>query len=325
MFRHEFEVTTLNRHGGSQPRRRPLHSRVKQSLFAILSCAALNLVTPAVARGPVAPMQTDQTITTVTGSVSGKKTPSSSNQSRTLHYAISSLDGDAAFATLDANGTLQTTKGNVQLTSGFAYVKITGGAGAISMRPEAPSSPTASHGRSGQRMARLGASTPTADVGAFMSQIYLPFILGNRTIGGAEGTEVVVYVRDIDANQAEVFYFYLHTEESTRTVDISAFWLDGSVAPAREVMLGQPFTLGVGTYARLPMRRVNHDGAWKWFLTDKAAITRHPIDGSLAPGLKSVLNAAHRAACVKKIAGTGPSEVTFGAKNTLTLKCGDIR
>ena len=300
-----------------------MHARLIRCLIAALTGAALFHVSIAAARTPAAPVQTSPPVSSVSGSVAGKKAPTSSNHTRSLYYVISNLAGQAAFETVDASGALQTTTRNVHLKNGFAYIKITGASGPLSMVPAPPTPAVTSTPAATVAPKALAAPTPSGDLSSFMSQIYLPFILGNRTVGGAEGTEVVVYVHPINADNAEVFYFYLHTEHPSRTVDLSAFVLDASAAPAREKLLDKPFTLNVGEYARLPMKKMKLGGESKWFVTSASAITRHAIDGGLAPNLMKMLHAAHRAACEKAIGGTGPSEVTLGTSSTLTLKCGN--
>ena len=138
-----------------------------------------------------------------------------------------------------------------------------------------------------------------------------PFVVARRTIGGAEGTEIVVYVdADPGSSTANVYYFYLWTDtasgsggEPPEPITVAGF----------EVVDGFEITvhtqIPMGSYARLPLEQQVVDGETVWVL--RAPIATGTIDG-IAPrtpelaAFHASVPPAHAAACAHGLQPKSP-------------------
>ncbi len=153
------------------------------------------------------------------------------------------------------------------------------------------------------------ASTGVSD---FLSLLHLPFILSHRTIGGARGTEVVVYTHNTSPTTADVYYFYLFSKTPDKKVELAAYYLDGGT----EKMVGEPFRLEMCQYARVPLELMMYGGEQRWFLTGQNDVEINQINTGLPGNLLDMLNKAYRDAC---IAGIDPSDVDCNGVNLACL------
>ncbi|MBX3373854.1 MAG: hypothetical protein KF817_08460 [Phycisphaeraceae bacterium] len=163
------------------------------------------------------------------------------------------------------------------------------------------------------RLASLAAETE--DLSRYMALIRYPFILSRRSIGGAEGTEIVIFARSTGTTgkSAEVFYFFLHSD-TVEEIEVAAYVLNPFSGV--EELLPAPVPVEVCRYARVPLQMKMHDGVEKWFLPNANSITVHDIGTAMPSDLVAVLQHAHRDAC---LAGIEPeSPITCGG---LELAC----
>ena len=93
-----------------------------------------------------------------------------------------------------------------------------------------------------------------------------PFVVARRTIGGAEGTEVVVHIADKDADTCEVYYFYLASSTGEPLHVTALDWLYSQ--DVWDYVL-----LPYQHYARVQLRKIND----KWYRDAPWEIGR--IDG----------------------------------------------
>ena len=130
-----------------------------------------------------------------------------------------------------------------------------------------------------------------------------PFILSNRTVGGAEGTEVVTYARQSGIGTVDVYYFYI-ASASNYDVKLAAYNHKNMRTPIT--------TIEVGEYAHIPMAWTEIGGGeHDWCLPDGRSIVVDEISDITDTVLTSVLRYAHRDAC--DAWATDPTTATFGS------------
>lgn len=272
-----------------------MHLRTILLLFAALTLATLNqscdsTTTPS--------SVTPQTATpTPVGTVTGTKPSQTNSMTRYLQYSVtSSSNGSPEYKRIKANNDQwdQVTNNNLLLQRGIAYVKI------------------------GDTAPQTDASTPLAPdsppdespvMSEFMRFVFLPFVLSHRTVGGAKGTEVVVWAKEINDTKSEVYYFYLDsTVKPSTDVKIFAYYLAKDGKPAE---IASKISLPLGCYTMLTMELLSYeDNKSDWFLTNKNDASKSsPINNKIPADLLQVMENAHTSASDD---GLNPSKISLG-------------
>lgn len=167
-------------------------------------------------------------------------------------------------------------------------------------------------------LARDNNSDLAASVGLFR----FPFILARRTIGGAEGTEIVVSVRERDGahgRRADVAYFHLH---AGGTDPIKLTYRDENLFGGEPALASNLVSIPMGQFARLTLKPVMHQGEEYWVRDGGDIPAPQSIGESLEmeihTGLtvEAILSEAYRSACLAGIEPQVP--LGFGA---LSLTC----
>lgn len=102
-----------------------------------------------------------------------------------------------------------------------------------------------------------------------------PFIVAKRTIGGAEGTEIVVYVHEPQLGICAVYYFYLYSQHINAPIQVVGTRVINGVRQA------ECEELGIGEYAVGTVQQQTVDGKTDWYL--QAAWTIGRIDDITNP------------------------------------------
>ncbi len=166
----------------------------------------------------------------------------------------------------------------LELNTGHAYVTIDDVPESIAESEQLAAGGVGTGGSGG-----TGGLQTHAALKEVLGLISFPFILSRRTVGGAEGSQIVTYVHEIDADTADVYYLYLYTEHAQRPMKV--------LAP-QGASYSVPTAVSVGDYARVALTRVNGD----WVLLTSIS-TGHIADLEPTGHVRAAAKAAFNDAC----------------------------
>lgn len=127
----------------------------------------------------------------------------------------------------------------------------------------------------------LGRVRSTSDIGDSISFVRFPFILARRTIGGAEGTEIVTSAHAYQVgteDRTDVMYFYLHSEK----IDpIKVRYHVQNLVDDKQAIDPEYLQIPLASFARITLKPVMHEGEEHWVRVGADAPVPMPISEHL--------------------------------------------
>lgn len=144
-----------------------------------------------------------------------------------------------------------------------------------------------------------------------------PFIVAKRTIGGAEGTEIVVYIKDgpsgANPATAEVYYFYLASNTGKPITVCGVRLVDGF-----EIEYGDSSPVSLEQFAHLHLVQKPLNRVRRWYLDGpiRTAMIRDITQADELAAFTAAVKPSYDLACAQGLSPTSP--LTYLG---VTLKC----